>query len=122
MQPAPTPAFLAFLQDLERTLSRVEAAPSRAVELNAVQAGDAPMEIDARTSRATFAARLRAVADHVEQGRGFDLRVGGRHIRVPAGIGCSILLDRDEQDVELQFLIHWSSALPGTELSAQRKI
>jgi amphi-Trp domain-containing protein len=58
-----------------------------------------------------FIAKLRRLADCIEQGRRFRITVGGEQVSIPAGAIISIEHERGESDEELEFLLKWT--LPG---------
>jgi len=60
-------------------------------------------------SAAEFAARLRRLADAVEQGIPFRLQVAGERISVPARAVCSIEHEREGASQELEFQIKWTN-------------
>jgi amphi-Trp domain-containing protein len=54
-----------------------------------------------------FAAKLRRLADALEQGRQFRLQVAGQRICVPARAVCSIEHEREGACEEIEFQIKW---------------
>ncbi len=54
-----------------------------------------------------FAAKLRRLADALEQGRRFSIQVAGKRIHVPAKAVISIEHERSEQTEEVEFQLKW---------------
>jgi amphi-Trp domain-containing protein len=63
---------------------------------------------------AQFAAKLRRLADCIEQGRPFRLQVAGERITVPSGATVNIEHEREKGMEEIEFQIKWPT-------SAQKK-
>jgi amphi-Trp domain-containing protein len=59
-------------------------------------------------SRAQFAAKLRRLADALEDGRPFAIQVAGERLRVPADTRFSIEHERSGKSEELEFQVLWS--------------
>ena len=57
--------------------------------------------------RKDFAARLRRLADAVEQGKRFTIQVAGERISVPADAEVSIEHERSGDGEELEFQLTW---------------
>ena len=64
-------------------------------------------DIEKTYSRRMFAAKLRRLADAVERGERFTIRVAGETVRVPAGAAVSIEHERSSGAEELEFQIKW---------------
>ena len=64
-------------------------------------------DIEKTYSRRMFAAKLRRLADAVERGERFTIRVAGETVRVPAGAAVSIEHERGSGVEELEFQIKW---------------
>ena len=64
-------------------------------------------DIEKTYSRRMFAAKLRRLADAVERGERFTIRVAGETVRVPAGAAVSIEHERAGGVEELEFQIKW---------------
>jgi len=54
-----------------------------------------------------FIARLRRLADALEQGERFDIPIAGERIYVPAKAICSIEHEREGKQEEIEFQIKW---------------
>lgn len=63
-------------------------------------------------SHAEFAAKLRRLADAVEQGDRFDIQIAGERIYVPVRAQFSLEHERTETDEEIEFQIRWERNAP----------
>ncbi len=64
----------------------------------------------ARTySRTQFAAKLRRLADAIEDGGAFTIQVAGERMRIPATARFNIEHERAEGIEELEFQLIWES-------------
>jgi amphi-Trp domain-containing protein len=54
-----------------------------------------------------FAAKLRRLADALEQGERFSVQVAGKRVYIPAKATISIEHERSEQTEELEFQLKW---------------
>lgn len=59
-------------------------------------------------SRAQFVAKLRRLADALEDGRPFAIQVAGERLHVPADTKFNIEHERSGGDEELEFQVIWS--------------
>jgi len=66
-------------------------------------------DIEKTYSKRTFVAKLRRLADALERGKRFAIRVAGETVRVPAAAVVSIEHERDAGAEELEFQLRWSS-------------
>lgn len=64
-------------------------------------------DIEKTYSRRTFVAKLRRLADALERGEPFAIRVAGETVRAPAGAAVSIEHERDAAREELEFQLRW---------------
>lgn len=55
-----------------------------------------------------FIAKLRRLADALEQGERFEIRVAGERISVPVRATCQIEHERDGDSEEIEFQVRWS--------------
>ena len=64
----------------------------------------AKRDVEKAYSTRQFVAKLRRLADCLEQGRPFSIQVAGERIRVPSGAVFNVEHERsgDEEEVELQ--------------------
>jgi amphi-Trp domain-containing protein len=62
-----------------------------------------------------FAAKLRRLADALEQREPFTIQVAGERIRVPGGAENSVEHERGEDSEELEFQLRWSLDDPEDE-------
>lgn len=61
-------------------------------------------------SRAQFVAKLRRLADALEDGRPFAIQVAGERLHVPADAQFNIEHERSGGDEELEFQVIWSTS------------
>ncbi len=54
-----------------------------------------------------FAAKLRRLADALEQGERFSIQVAGKRIYIPANAVISIEHERSESSEEVEFQLKW---------------
>lgn len=71
-------------------------------------AKDSDRDIEQGYSSAEFIAKLRRLADALEQGKRFDIQIAGERIYVPAGATYTIEHEREEGREEIEFQIKWS--------------
>lgn len=57
---------------------------------------------------ADLVAKLRRLADALEQGTSFRIQIAGERIRVPVRASYSIEHERSEDEEEIEFQITWS--------------
>ena len=55
-----------------------------------------------------FIAKLRRLADALESGRRFEIRIAGERISVPVRATCNIEHERGDKEEEIEFQIKWS--------------
>ena len=67
-------------------------------------------DIEKTYSRRTFVAKLRRLADALERGEPFAIRVAGETVRAPVTAVVSIEHERDAGGEELEFQIKWRRA------------
>lgn len=68
---------------------------------------NAPRDIERVYSTNEVVAKLRRLADALETGAPFRIRVGGERIYVPARAEFSIEHERGEEDEEVEFQLKW---------------
>jgi amphi-Trp domain-containing protein len=56
-----------------------------------------------------FVAKLRRLADCIEQGKHFQIQVAGERISIPPDVSINIEHERGSRDEELEFQLKWSS-------------
>jgi amphi-Trp domain-containing protein len=56
-----------------------------------------------------FIAKLRRLADALEQGERFEIQIAGERISVPVRAICSIEHEREGDAEEIEFQIKWSN-------------
>jgi amphi-Trp domain-containing protein len=54
-----------------------------------------------------FVAKLRRLADALEQGERFEIRIAGERVYVPVRAEFNIEHERDEDSEEIEFQIKW---------------
>lgn len=54
-----------------------------------------------------FVAKLRRLADTIEQGKRFRIQVAGERVSVPPDVTISIEHERGESEEELEFQLRW---------------
>ena len=64
-------------------------------------------DIEKVYSTTEFAAKLRRLADALEEGKRFEIQVAGERIRVPAHARFNIEHERDGDEEEVEFQIKW---------------
>ncbi len=67
-------------------------------------------DIEKTYSRRTFVAKLRRLADALERGEPFTIRVAGETVRAPAAAIISIEHERDAGEEGLEFQLKWRRA------------
>lgn len=65
-------------------------------------------DIDKVYSRKDFIAKLRRLADALEQEKPFTIQVAGERMTVPADARVSVEHERSEGEEELEFQLKWS--------------
>jgi amphi-Trp domain-containing protein len=68
-----------------------------------------PRDIEKVYSNAEFVAKLRRLADAIEQGERFEIQIAGERIYVPAKASFSVEHERSEAEEEIEFQIKWSN-------------
>ncbi|WP_305416101.1 amphi-Trp domain-containing protein [Photobacterium leiognathi] len=64
-------------------------------------------DIEKQYSNADFAAKLRRLADAVENGTRFEIQIAGERIYVPVRAEYSIEHEREGDEEEIEFQIKW---------------
>lgn len=65
-------------------------------------------DIEKIYSHGDFAAKLRRLADAVENGERFEIQIAGERIYVPVRAAFTIEHERSEEEEEIEFQIKWS--------------
>jgi amphi-Trp domain-containing protein len=63
-------------------------------------------------TRAQFAAKLRRLADSIEEGKPFTIQVAGERLRIPAEVTFNIEHEHSGPDEELEFQLIWKRPQP----------
>lgn len=58
---------------------------------------------------AEFIAKLRRLADALENGKRFSIMIAGERISVPAGATFNVEHERDGKNEEIEFQIKWTN-------------
>ena len=66
-------------------------------------------DLERTYSRAQFVAKLRRLADALEDGAAFTIQVAGERLRVPADAAFNIEHERADGAEELEFQVRWSA-------------
>ena len=66
-------------------------------------------DIEKSYPKKDFVAKLRRLADSIENGTKFEIKVAGERIYVPVGAEFSIEHEREDGAEELEFQIKWKS-------------
>lgn len=67
-------------------------------------------EVEVTHEVSTFVAELRRLADALESGAAFTVDMDGENIEVPEGAQLSIVHEREDGQVELEFQLSWTEA------------
>lgn len=67
-------------------------------------------DIDKEYSKVAFAAKLRRLANAIESGSRFEIRIAGERISVPVRATFSIEHERSKDEEEIEFQIKWERA------------
>ncbi len=65
-------------------------------------------DVEKKYSTAQIIAKLRRLADAMEKGKRFEIRVAGERIYVPARAEMNIEHEREGREEEIKFQIKWS--------------
>ena len=73
---------------------------------------DAPADRDVEVihDRASFAAEMRRLADALQQGAEVTVDVDGEPVAVPLHARLSVTHEREDGEVELEFVLSWSAS------------
>lgn len=64
-------------------------------------------DIEKSYPKAEFVAKLRRLADAIEQGEQFEIQIAGERIYVPVRAEFSVEHERSADDEEIEFQIKW---------------
>lgn len=67
-------------------------------------------DIEKTYSTAEFVAKLRRLADALEQGKKFEIQIAGERIYVPVRAVYNIEHEREDGEEEIEFQIKWTHA------------
>lgn len=68
---------------------------------------EAERRADVGDPLADFVAKLRRLADAIENGEGFDIQIAGERIYVPVRAKFTIEHERSDDEEEIEFQIKW---------------
>jgi len=66
-------------------------------------------DLEKAYSTSAFTAKLRRLADALEQGKRFEIRIAGERISVPARARVNIEHEREGRNEEIEFQIKWEN-------------
>lgn len=66
-------------------------------------------DLEKTYTAAQFAAKLRRLADAVENGQAFNIKVAGERLRIPASARFNVEHERDGGVEELEFQLIWKT-------------
>lgn len=66
-------------------------------------------DIEKEYPKADFVAKLRRLADAIENGERFDISIAGERIYVPARARFTIEHERSDDEEEIEFQIKWET-------------
>ena len=66
-------------------------------------------DVEKTYSLPDFIAKLRRLADALEQGERFEIQIAGERISVPARANCNIEHEREGASEEIEFQIKWEN-------------
>jgi len=65
-------------------------------------------DIEKQYPKADFVAKLRRLADAIEDGEQFEIQIAGERIYVPVRAEFSIEHERSDDEEEIEFQVKWS--------------
>jgi len=68
-------------------------------------------DVEKTYSTKQFVAKLRRLADALENGKRFQIQVDGERISVPAGAAFNIEHEREGAEEELEFQVKWRNEM-----------
>jgi amphi-Trp domain-containing protein len=66
-------------------------------------------DIEKQYSTSEFVAKLRRLADSIEQGESFEIQIAGERIYVPVRAMFNIEHEREGSEEEIEFQIKWKN-------------
>ncbi|OMH25956.1 amphi-Trp domain-containing protein [Motiliproteus sp. MSK22-1] len=66
-------------------------------------------DVEKHYSTSEFVAKLRRLADSLENGEKFEIQIAGERIYVPVRASYSIEHERENSEEEIEFQIKWSN-------------
>ncbi len=65
-------------------------------------------DVEKEYSRAEFVAKLRRLADALEEGERFEIQIAGERIHVPVRATFTVEHERSVDEEEIEFQLKWS--------------
>ena len=81
-----------------------------------------PRDVERIYKTADVVAKLRRLADALEQEKPFRIQIAGERIRVPAQAEFSVEHERGEDEEEIEFQLKWTSDGGGAEGAADDEV
>ena len=75
-------------------------------------AGKPSRDVEKSLSAGEFAVKLRRLADCLEQGENFEIRIAGERVYVPVRAEFSIEHERSDEEEEIEFQLKWKPKGP----------
>jgi amphi-Trp domain-containing protein len=70
--------------------------------------GKSNRDVERVYTNEAFVAKLRRLADSIEQGERFEIQVAGERIYVPSAATFSVEHERSDVDEEIEFQVKWT--------------
>lgn len=64
-------------------------------------------DVEKEYAKADFVAKLRRLADAIENDKRFEIQIAGERIYVPAGASFTIEHERSDDEEEIEFQLKW---------------
>lgn len=81
----------------------------------------AKRDIEKKYPKKQFVAKLRRLADALEAGERFRIRVAGQRVEVPASVAISVEHEREGGREELEFQMVWTPLQPDAPIRRIRR-
>ena len=72
-------------------------------------AAKAKRDVEKTYPKTEFVAKLRRLADVIEQGERFSIQIAGQRIHVPARASYTVEHEKTKEQEEIEFQIKWSN-------------
>jgi len=77
-------------------------------------------DVERNYPRSQFVAKLRRLADCLEQGRRFQIQIAGERVAIPSGATINLEHERGGSEEEVEFQLKWPLAREEPARSARR--